>query len=169
MKNISKIVVVNIFILMLIGCTNKIGINTNNTQNANNESLKSNKEITVNKLSFEVIKDSDVPEQMENFIKVLKANKGYIFTEHQGNYYIAIFSGKKPTGGYSIKAISAEDNEGKTNIYVEEKSPNQGDIVTQAITNPYTIIKFKKVLSNIIVKNTKGEEFLHLNKESEQF
>ena len=56
---------------------------------------------------------------------------------------IAVFQGEKPTGGYSIEIIKiVEDN--KIIVFYKEFSPEPGDFVTQALTQPYHIVKIKK-------------------------
>ena len=42
---------------------------------------------------------------------------------------------------------------------VEEIVPDKGSTVTMAFTSPTIIVEFPKYQENIIIKNTKGEEF----------
>lgn len=117
---------------------------------------KGNQGITVNKISFEELSEENIPESIKSKIETSKVQSGYIYEEKDGFFYIVIFSGEKPTGGYGIKVISIEDNEGKTNIMVEETSPKEGDMVTQAITYPYTAIKVTGITPNINIFNKDG-------------
>jgi hypothetical protein len=117
---------------------------------------KDNQGITVNKISFEELSEENIPEFLKDKVESSKTQRGYIYEEKDGYFYIVIFSGEKSTGGYSIKVISIEDNEGKTNIMVEETSPNKGDMVTQAITYPYTAIKVTGITPNINIFNKDG-------------
>ena len=52
---------------------------------------------------------------------------------------------------------------GKTEIIVEEITPDKGDMVTMAITNPTIIVEFSRYQENIIIKNTEGQIFEKLN------
>jgi hypothetical protein len=125
------------------------------------------KGITVNKIKFEVVNYDKLPPNMINSINILKANRGYIVSEDNGYYYITIFSGRKNTGGYTIKVLSVEDNEGRTNIEAEEKGPGSQDIVTQVITYPYTTIKVTGIAPNFNIRNTQGETFERIMKQGE--
>jgi hypothetical protein len=115
--------------------------------------------ITVNKISFEEVAEADIPELLKGRIEAAKLQRGFIYEEKDGYFYIALFSGEKLTGGYSIKAVSIEDNEGATNIFVEETAPKEGDMVTEAITYPYTVIKAKGITSDIALFNKDGSNF----------
>src|SRR3989338_11432264 len=59
------------------------------------------------------------------------------------NMVIAVFMGEKNTGGYSIqvKKIIKQDN--KINVYFREFAPGKNCFVTQALTQPYQLVKLK--------------------------
>jgi hypothetical protein len=61
--------------------------------------------------------------------------------------------GKKPTGGFSINVQKVKIKENSVTIYVTEKVPNPGDIVTEAFTYPSVSIKFNKIIDDIEVLN----------------
>ena len=85
----------------------------------------------------------------------------YIDTTNEINapYQYIICMGEKNSGGYKleIKEVNKVDN--KTEVIVEEISPKDTDIVTMALTTPTIVIEFPKHQDNIVIKNTKGEEF----------
>ncbi len=58
---------------------------------------------------------------------------------------IAVVMGQKSTGGYSIEITKIV--EGGTNLlaYVNETSPGRGALVTEALTQPYHIVKTQKI------------------------
>jgi hypothetical protein len=126
--------------------------------------------IVCNKINFEVLREKDTPETIMEMINKNKEKKGFVYLvdDSTGYIYIAVMSGTKPTGGYSIEVTSIEDNEGKTNIYVKELNPSKGTMVTQAITYPYTVVKAKGITPNITVKNLQEENFNNLTLEKEQ-
>lgn len=171
MKKIVKFLILTFSISFLYGC--KINEKSMEKQPDIEKGKVSAKDapkgITVNKISFETVDNDNLPVNMVNSINILKANKGYILYEENGYYYVGIFSGRKNTAGYSIKVLSVEDNEGKTNILVEEKDPDKDSTVAQVITYPYTIIKIKGVTPNMNIKNTKGESFSRVMKEGEVY
>jgi hypothetical protein len=54
---------------------------------------------------------------------------------------IGVFLGEKPTGGYDVEIIRAEQSDGALVIHYREKSPLPGGIVIQALTQPFHIIR----------------------------
>lgn len=118
-----------------------------------------NQGITVNKIKFEKLEYEKLSKDKQELIDKIKASKGYYFWEEDGSFTIFITSGEKPTGGFSVDVKYIEDNEGKTNILVDEKSPAPGDMVTQAITYPFVIVKAAGITNNFNIENTKGEKF----------
>lgn len=54
---------------------------------------------------------------------------------------IGVFVGEKPTGGYDVEIIRAEQTDGALVIHHREKSPVPGGIVIQALTQPFHIIR----------------------------
>ncbi len=57
---------------------------------------------------------------------------------------IAAFQGVKPTGGYSIEVASIEEEEGTVNVYLNVVEPQPSDMVSQAFTSPYDIVKVSR-------------------------
>jgi PrcB C-terminal len=54
---------------------------------------------------------------------------------------IGVFLGEKPTGGYDVEIIRAEQTDGALVIHYREKNPAPGGIVIQALTQPFHIIR----------------------------
>ncbi|MCM8711125.1 protease complex subunit PrcB family protein [Clostridium sp. SYSU_GA19001] len=165
MKQINRFFILIFFVIFLFGCSTKDNKDNSYKSSIDNSSVSAkdsikDKTITVNKINFEEIKDENkLPQNMRYSINVLKANKGYILYDENGYYYITIFSGKKNTGGYSVRILSVEENKGKINILVEEKSPQPGSIVSQAVTYPYTTIKIINTIGDFTITNTIGESY----------
>lgn len=59
---------------------------------------------------------------------------------------IAVFRGKCPTGGYTIEIDTIEKMKDKILVYIIETQPRPDTIVTQALTQPYHIIRIKKTI-----------------------
>jgi hypothetical protein len=53
----------------------------------------------------------------------------------------AIFLGEKPTGGFAVEIVKAERNGGELVINYKEVNPAPGAIVTQALTQPFHIVR----------------------------
>jgi len=60
---------------------------------------------------------------------------------------IAVFSGEKRTGGYGIEIRRVEENLEKSQleVFFLETHPSPKSMLTQALTQPYHIVKLKKV------------------------
>ncbi len=56
------------------------------------------------------------------------------------------------TGGYEIKVNKVVEEKNNILVYIEEISPDPQDIVTQALTSPYHIIKIERTEKDIIFK-----------------
>jgi len=54
---------------------------------------------------------------------------------------VGIFLGEKHTGGYDAEIIRAEQTDDVLYIYYREKSPLPSQIVTQALTQPFHIVR----------------------------
>ncbi|MGH7794636.1 MAG: protease complex subunit PrcB family protein [Candidatus Binatia bacterium] len=54
---------------------------------------------------------------------------------------VGVFLGEKPTGGHAIEIVSAERIDGTLLISFVEKIPPPGAMVTQAITQPFHIVR----------------------------
>lgn len=121
-----------------------------------NTTLKSNinshQGFAYNKIKFDTLTEQQIPTDLSKYISTLKSNRGFKSIEKDGYVYIAIFAGKKNTGGYSVSVTSVEDVEGRTNVFVKETTPGSNAIVTQAITYPYVVIRAKGITNNITIK-----------------
>ncbi len=67
---------------------------------------------------------------------------------------IAVFEGWHNTGGYSIEIVKIIEKENSINVYVEERFPKPGEVVTLAETAPSHIVKIKKTNKQVIFKRT---------------
>lgn len=98
-----------------------------------------------------------------NYLDISK--RGYYvdsLNQDDAPYYYIICSGKKNSGGYTLKIKEVSKNNNQTEIIVEEIAPSKSEIVTMAITYPTIIVEFPEYQNNIVIKNTKGELFSKL-------
>lgn len=63
---------------------------------------------------------------------------------------IAVFMGEFPTGGFSIEIKEIREDDDKIIVRVETASPEPGSPVTQALSQPYHIVKTRKILKSVI-------------------
>ena len=64
---------------------------------------------------------------------------------------VVVFSGEKPTGGYSIEITKVELDKDEVTIFFEEVSPEPGQPVTEALTQPFHIVKINRI-DDLLVK-----------------
>jgi hypothetical protein len=57
---------------------------------------------------------------------------------------VGIFLGEKHTGGYAVEIVRAERRNSALYFYYREKSPPLGGMVTQALTQPFHLVKVAK-------------------------
>ncbi len=55
--------------------------------------------------------------------------------------FVLLNMGEKTSGGYSIEVVKVEELTDKIVITVKENSPKAGEMVTTALTNPYSVVK----------------------------
>ncbi|MEN2490403.1 protease complex subunit PrcB family protein [Flavobacterium sp. B11] len=90
------------------------------------------------------------------------------FTKHENNcpvasdpnidftkeYLVGIFAGAKPTSGYAIKITSIVENNCEIVVNYYEKTPAEGENVTQAPTYPYDFVLIPKTSKGMIFNKT---------------
>lgn len=154
-------------ILMLIPC---ILLSSCSYKKINKEK-KVSKVITENKdglskrINFSEVDINSLSENYKNFINKIKGQKGYYFYKYNDDYYIAIFAGKKNTGGYEISVDNIKLKDKTLEIIIKEKSPDPKLNVIQVITYPYTIIRVKGDDYKIIVKDINGAPYNYVSSE----
>ena len=57
---------------------------------------------------------------------------------------VAVTMGQKPTGGYAIKIQRAESTASSLKIFIEQRTPGPGALVTQAFTSPFHFVAVAK-------------------------
>lgn len=65
---------------------------------------------------------------------------------------IAVFQGNHSTGGYAIKITQTVEKENSVEVFAKETSPSPDSMVTQAFTQPYHIVKTKRVDKEVLFK-----------------
>jgi len=115
----------------------------------------SDEEISEDKVNFTEVgkKNPNIEKQGSHHIKTSEKYKEIFGEESDIDFekydILAVFSGVKNTGGYSIEIISIEEKEELLEIYVEKKSPGEDCLVTMAITYPFDIVKIESSDKNV--------------------
>jgi hypothetical protein len=69
-----------------------------------------------------------------------------------GQSVIVASLGEKNTGGYSVEVTGVELMGGKLKVTVRETKPGPGTFVTQALTQPYHVVRIPKVPAGTTVE-----------------
>lgn len=87
---------------------------------------------------YEILTESKEIKMLLNDDKL----KGKIIaSDVQQSNFIILNMGEKPTGGYSITVDSATETDKNIVIKVKENNPEEGAMLIQQITYPYTVVK----------------------------
>lgn len=73
------------------------------------------------------------------------------------NSVVAVFMGEFPTGGYSIEIKEITEYKDRVIVKIDKKFPKPGSMLTQAFTQPYHIVKIKKIDKKIIFEENYGK------------
>lgn len=97
-------------------------------------------------VDFEVVEENTL-EESETVLKWYQENykiKGIYQHIDREWMYALVSAGEKPTGGYSLRIDSiTEVTPGTAYIYAVLTSPDKDSIVTQALTYPHVVVRFK--------------------------
>ena len=157
-----------VFSMLLSACGKDDAKNTpipSDTPGSSTEEPSSapNQGITVNDIEFEVIDIAVLDDAMKALVPDLALAGGfYYWVDSEGVYTVFIGLGERSTAGYGIKVISVEDNEGITNILVEETKPGDGEIVAQVLTYPYTLIQMDGITDNFNIVGKDNAKFEYI-------
>jgi hypothetical protein len=123
--------------------------------------------VTTNQLKPYILNEKELHTVFVNFskdIEKLQLNTGYYVFDNKkyglddSEVYVMISLGKRPTTGYGINLLSAEDIEGTSKITIQEIKPLPNAMVGEAITHPYIILRYSKGTSNVKVVAEDGAE-----------
>lgn len=99
----------------------------------------------------------DIPEEILDWIELSKEIPMVQEREYQGQRYLLITEGAKPTGGYAIEVTNVTQEEESLIIHVQSKEPGPEDLVTQAITYPFDLIILEDKDLPLIIKDVEDE------------
>lgn len=157
MKLLKKQSLISLLLLMMVimlaGCS----------QQANIETTATSTEMPADDfgaaLDYDTVYIEDVPESVSMQIDKLILNRGYFKWKIDGENYLLISSGEKPTGGYGIEVVTFGEYDGVYKILVGEGKPGKDAVVPQIITYPYVLVKYTGDLEISEVYNELSEEF----------
>jgi len=98
-------------------------------------------------VSFSEISYSKLPGELQDEIDAVKSTESYKAFEYGDYIYLLATMGKRNTGGYDIDIEKVTklyaDGEYTIKAQVDTDEPSSSSIVTQAITYPLTVVRFK--------------------------
>ena len=119
---------------------------------------------------YEPVTEDMLTEGMMNILENIMHKRGYsIIGEADGYLYVYFGSGEKPTGGYAISLVKMEGSGDDRIILIKETSPGKDDVVTEALTYPYMILKIeKKFFEGAKIMKEAYEQFNDIESEAEK-
>ncbi|SCY99977.1 Gmad2 immunoglobulin-like domain-containing protein [Alkaliphilus peptidifermentans] len=89
-----------------------------------------------------VILDEDaIPQEAQEWFDKFRNEIGAYVYQHPDGTLILINAGEKPTGGYGIKVVNYNEEDYPRTLTIDIVEPEEGTVVTQAITYPSIIVK----------------------------
>lgn len=167
-KVLSLVLVGALATSVLVGCA-KDKENTSNTneQTQTQQTEQETEKVSATEVSFTVVEELD--EETQKTVDEKAKEKGFVvLSQEEESAVVMISSGEKPSGGYAIEVKTAEEKDGVVTITVKETAPEEDAIVTDAITQPYTVVKLETKATAFNVLNAEGEEWANLDKVQEE-
>ncbi len=91
--------------------------------------------------------------EWEGFCRLLNKNSCEMDLDFEKNTIIVASMGEQNTGGHLIKIKKIVEQGDTIVVYVEEKYPSEGEMVTQVLTYPYDIVSISKTSKSIVFRN----------------
>ncbi|MBC8390662.1 MAG: protease complex subunit PrcB family protein [Actinobacteria bacterium] len=90
-----------------------------------------------------VIKDTENFNQLLAIIADSNSDITNKYVDFSKEIVVGVFLGEKPTGGYNIEITEVLEQNDYIEVLIKIDEPDPDEMVTQAITSPYHIIKLK--------------------------
>lgn len=94
-------------------------------------------------LDFTRIDYQDLPEQIKSWVDNSRKQEIAQTKNFAGYTYILVTYGEKPTGGYRVEIQELQKRKDSIEIFVEFQAPAADQMVTQAFTYPYDLVRIK--------------------------
>ena len=101
-------------------------------------------------IEFTVTEKQDIPEELEEMIAERKEEGFQLSYADQGELYLAVGYGTRPTSGYSIKVKALYETENAVYIQTELLGPSKEEKITEKQTYPYVVVKMEWIDKNIV-------------------
>lgn len=101
-------------------------------------------------LDFTVVREEEIPEELEEMIETHKEQVFKLTYADQGMLYIAEGYGKQLTSGYSIEVKECFESQNAIYFHTNLIGPAKGEKIVKTPTYPYIIIKMEMVDKNVV-------------------
>jgi hypothetical protein len=95
-------------------------------------------------VTFQKAALEDLSADIRNSVRLDRADQGYDILHSGADFYLVVYAGERPTGGYAVNITAITSDGGETRVTVRETVPAQDEMVTQALTYPFDIVKLEK-------------------------
>jgi len=95
---------------------------------------------------FQELSEKEIPQKIQEILPRYKNLERALACKVDDEIYVIATRGEKPTGGYTITIdqidlVKEEQDKTKLIVYTTFSDPKPGDVVTQAVTYPYVVVK----------------------------
>lgn len=101
-------------------------------------------------IDFTVIKEEDIPEELQTMIKENEKQVFKLTYADQGALYIAEGYGEQPTSGYSIGMKDCFETKNAIYVHTNLMGPSKEEKIVEAKTYPYIVIKMEFIDKNVV-------------------
>lgn len=96
-------------------------------------------------IQTEKIDQLTLSEENQKILEEKRSTMGHYLFKDNGTTCLAVFSGEKNTGGYTIEIVEVSLEGEQLSVSTVETEPGPDDMVTQAITYPTDIVKLADI------------------------
>lgn len=101
-------------------------------------------------IDFTVIKEEDIPEELQTMIKETEKQVFKLTYADQGALYIAEGYGEQPTSGYSIQVKDCFETKNAIYVHTNLMGPSKEEKIVETKTYPYIVIKMEFMDKNVV-------------------
>jgi len=94
-------------------------------------------------LDFTRVEYQDLPSEIQSWIDSSRRQEIVQTKDFEGYTYILVTYGEKPTGGYRVEIKELRKTDDHIEVFVEFQAPAPDQMVTQAFTYPYDLVRIK--------------------------
>lgn len=108
-------------------------------------------------IPFERVTLDDTPEDVKATIEYKNREKATYVLPNDDDYYIVVSRGEQPTSGYEVEILFVEDWGDSIHVMYKFKDPADDELVSQATTFPFDIVRIKRTNKQILFKIVEHE------------